>query len=103
MEIRNQARVHLWFEYRFGYRYPKLVSAREGIDRFLVAGTCIGIEAETGCVYAPHGLDDSWAGILRINPNWPKPLLFQKKADDYKARWPWLHIVLPCRRVQRGF
>ena len=30
VETRNQARVHLWYENRFGAGYPKLASARDG-------------------------------------------------------------------------
>lgn len=49
VEIRNQARVHLWFGPKFGYDIPPLRSAREGIDRFLFRGICIGIDA-VNCV-----------------------------------------------------
>ncbi len=40
---------------RFGGDYPKLQSARDGIDRYLIAGTCMGLDIETGEVYAPNG------------------------------------------------
>jgi len=35
IEIRNQARVHLWYPRRFGAPYPQLASAEDGIGRFL--------------------------------------------------------------------
>ncbi|RYC32930.1 nucleotidyltransferase family protein [Lichenibacterium minor] len=95
LEVRNQARVHLWYEQRFGVPCPPLGSARAGIDRFLVAGTAVGIAVTTGGVYAPFGLDDLAAGVLRINPRHPSPALFRAKADDYRARWPWLTLVDP--------
>jgi uncharacterized protein len=38
IEVKNQARVHLWYEEHFGHPYPKLRSAKEGIDRFLIPG-----------------------------------------------------------------
>jgi hypothetical protein len=59
----------------------------------LIAGTCIGLDVETGEVYAPFGLDDIEQGFLRINPNNPQPDLFDEKAKSYQARWPWLRIV----------
>ncbi|MEH6351970.1 nucleotidyltransferase family protein [Pseudomonas sp. 3JA] len=93
IEIKNQARVHLWYGQRFGKPYPQLQSARDGIDRYLVAGTCIGLDVETGEVYAPYGLDDVEQGVLRINPKNPKPDLFAEKAKSYQARWPWLRIM----------
>ena len=34
VEVKNQARVHTWYEACFGHPYPPLANAREGIDRF---------------------------------------------------------------------
>jgi hypothetical protein len=93
VEVKNQARVHLWYTERFGRPYPQLHSARQGVDRYLVAGTCIGLEIETGEVYAPYGLADVEQGVLRINPLHPEPELFVQKARSYQARWPWLRII----------
>ncbi|KPX10994.1 Uncharacterized protein ALO75_00464 [Pseudomonas syringae pv. coryli] len=95
IEIKNQARVHLWYSQRFGGDYPHLQSAKDGIDRYLIAGTCIGLDVETGEIYAPNGLADTEQGLLRINPKNPKPDLFYQKAKSYQARWPWLMIVDP--------
>jgi hypothetical protein len=93
VEVKNQARVHLWYPGRFGAPYPALASAREGIDRYLVACTCIGYELATGALYAPNGLAELGAGILRPNPLAGQPGLFRRKAADYQARWPFLTIV----------
>lgn len=95
VEVKNQARVHLWYSQRFGGDYPRLESARDGIDRYLVAGTCIGWDVATGEVYAPNGLADTEHGLLRINPGNPRPDLFDQKARSYQARWPWLRIIAP--------
>jgi hypothetical protein len=99
IEIRNQARVHLWYETRFGSFCPQLRSARDGIDRFLIACTRIGIDVKNHELYAPNGLQEMWEGILRINPINPQLEHFQKKADDYRSRWPWLMIMdaIPTR------
>ena len=93
VDIKNQARVHLWYPERFGRPYPQLFTARDGIDRYLVAGTCVGICADSGEVYAPYGLDDIGQGLLRNNPLTPQPDLFMHKARSYQARWPWLTII----------
>ncbi|ONG58999.1 hypothetical protein BKE38_00735 [Pseudoroseomonas deserti] len=92
VEVKNQARVHLWYRARFGEDYPALASARDGIDRYLIDCTCIGIEAATGALYAPSGLEDVFAGVLRINPRHPQPAQFARKAEDYRRRWPHLRI-----------
>ena len=95
IDIKNQARVHLWYGERFGRAYPRLESARDGVDRYLVAGTCIGFDPETGEVYAPYGLDDVGQGLLRPNPQNLQPDLFAYKARSYQERWPWLKVLEP--------
>ncbi len=54
-EVRNQARVHLWFPQKHGLTRPPLRSAREGIEQFLMECTCVGVDAR-GELYAPFGL-----------------------------------------------
>ncbi len=92
IEIRNQARVPLWYEARFGVPYPPIQEARTGIERFVVAGTCCGISSEAE-VYAPFGFDDMFDGILRWNPLNPTPHQFTYKCGTYLERWPWLSVV----------
>ena len=93
VELRNQARVHLWYEKRFGAPYPQLHSARDGIDRYLVTCTCVGIELASGALYAPNGLHDLAEGRLASNPLNPLTERFTEKAESYRARWPWLTVV----------
>jgi hypothetical protein len=94
-EIRNQARVHLWYKSRFGHEVEPLLSTKEGVESFLISCTCVGIDVFTGALYAPNGFDDLWNGILRMNPTYSDPTLFYKKASAYQERWPWLTIVEP--------
>lgn len=96
VEVKNQARVHLWYGERFGLGYPQLRSSRDGIDRFLIAGTCVGVgisSVNRGEIYAPYGLDDICDGILRRNPLNLPVNCFDAKAASYKARWPHLTIL----------
>ncbi len=86
IEVANQARVHTWYESYFGHPYPALHSAREGIDRFLMPATCVGIRPDA--VYAPNGLEILYEGVLNSNPLTPFPDLFEQKAASYRARWP---------------
>lgn len=95
LEAKNQARVHLWYPDYFGHAYPRLHSARDGIARFLVLGTCVGIRPQGAGweVEAPYGLDLLDEGLLTPNPLTDHRVLFTAKADAYRARWPWLRIV----------
>lgn len=92
VEIRNQKRVPLWFEERFGSPYPPIARARDGIGRFLVECTCVGLSPD-GTLCAPFGLDDLYAGTLRWNDNNPTPQHFEAKCASYRARWPWLQVA----------
>jgi len=109
IEAKNQARVHTWYRDWFGHDYPVLHSARDGIDRFLVAGTCVALQpGPAGFVlYAPYGLADIYSGKLAPNPLCDHPALFLRKAQDYALRWPRLTVtpaptsVLQPDRTQR--
>jgi uncharacterized protein len=93
LDVKNQARVHLWYEQRFGVAGPVLRGARDGIDRFPVACTCVGLELANRELYAPFGLEELYDGLLRPNPNNANAAVFSAKAESYRARWPWLRIT----------
>lgn len=94
LELKNQARVHTWYPAYFGRPCPPLKNACEGVRRFLVGSTSVGLR-QTGAgvqVYAPHGLDDLYQGMLRPNPGVDHGELYTAKARDYQLRWPWLRL-----------
>src|SRR6266404_5057480 len=43
VEVRNQARVHLWFEAKFGEAYMALACAAEALERFTSATFAVGV------------------------------------------------------------
>jgi len=91
VEASNQARVHLWYESYFGHPYEALGCSRDGIERFLVPATCVGVRP--GEIYAPYGLALLYDGVLTPNPLKPHLDLFERKAASYRARWPSLRIA----------
>lgn len=96
VEVRNQARVHLWYRAKFGTRYPPLRSATEGIDRFLAVASMVGVRPRGADfeVYAPHGFADIEAMVVRPNrrSNFRREL-YEEKAARWKTLWPELKIV----------
>jgi uncharacterized protein len=58
------------------FRKGLFASARDGIDRYLISCTCVGIEVTRGELYAPNGLQDLAGGILRMNPLNPDRISF---------------------------
>lgn len=91
IEVSNQARVHMWYESYFGHPYKALNSVREGIDRFLIPATCVGIRPDA--IYAPNGFAMMYEGVLTANPLTPYPDLFDQKTASYCTRWPFLRVV----------
>jgi hypothetical protein len=98
VELRNQARVHLWYEKKFASPYPPLGRATEGIDRFLMHCAQVGIRSRNGGydIYAPHGFADIEGMVVRPNrmPNF-RSELYLEKALRWKGIWPQL-TVLPA-------
>ena len=96
IEIRNQARVHLWYPAKHGLPYPPLTRSTDGIDRFLTENTQIGIRraGDDYDVYAPHGFDDV-AGLI-VRPNKAQNFSianYEAKAARWKALWPELTVI----------
>jgi len=99
IDAANQARVHLWYESHFGYPLAPLTSSRDGVDRFLMPCTAVGIGLDASdepMLYAPFGLEDLYRGRVRPNPRLQQADLFARKATSYQARWPWLSIAQAC-------
>jgi hypothetical protein len=96
VEVRNQARVHVWFEGKFGEPYAPLGSSGEALERFVSATFAVGVRLEPDgrmTIVAPFGLDDMFAMRMRPNP-FRKTTGFARAAASLKARWPEL-IVSP--------
>lgn len=97
VEVRNQARVHLWFEAKFGEPYAPLGCSVEALGRFVSATFAVGVRLEADdrlIIRAPFGLDDLFALRLRPNPRRPTNRGFARAAASLTARWPEL-IVEP--------
>ncbi|MFA4899183.1 MAG: nucleotidyltransferase family protein [Brevundimonas sp.] len=98
VEVRNQARVHLWFQNRFGEPYEPLGSTDEALERFVAPTFAVGVRLEADdslSVAAPFGLDDVFALTIRPNPNRPVARGWAKAVDSARARWPELTVIEP--------
>jgi uncharacterized protein len=90
VEVRNQARVHLWFEQRFGTQYPPLAAADEAIARYASIAHAVGVRLEPDGgldVVAPFGLDDIFAMVLRPHYALDNAASHARKAQRVKAIW----------------
>lgn len=65
VEIRNQARVHIWYPNHFGRNIKPYKSVEDGISSWGTTITCIGINNNN--VYTPYGLDDLFNLVVKPN------------------------------------
>jgi hypothetical protein len=98
VEVRNQARVHLWFETHFGEAYASLACTDEALARFVAPAFAVGVRLEPDGrldIAAPFGLEDLFAMRLRPNPVRGLARGWDKVTASAKARWPELTIEGP--------
>jgi hypothetical protein len=95
VEVRNQARVHLWFEGKFGEPYTPLTRTADCLERFVSPLFAVGVRLEADerlTIVAPFGLEDLFA--LRLAPNPRRPTNgFARTAASAAARWPELMVT----------
>jgi hypothetical protein len=98
VEVRNQARVHLWFADKFGADepYPPLETSAAALKRFVATAFCVGVRMEaddTLSVFAPFGLEDLFALHLRPNPLRVKGAGgWARTTASAQQRWPEITI-----------
>lgn len=98
VEVRNQARVHLWYTTKHGTPYPSLSRSTDGIDHFLTRCTQIGIRRTRSGddIYAPFDFDDLEQMIVRPNTTANfSASAYVAKAARWKALWPKLTVLPP--------
>jgi hypothetical protein len=95
VEIRNEARVHLWYADRFGTPAPPFRDCADAIDSFAALCCCYGITQTDGGVqvYAPHGYDDLFALTVRPNPRLAPRHVYETKTARWNQQWPELTVL----------
>jgi uncharacterized protein len=94
VEVRNQARVHLWFEGKFGEPYAPLGCTSEALERFVSPLFSVGVRLEPDdrtTIVAPFGLEDLFDLRLRPNPR-RRTNGFARTAASVAARWPEIKV-----------
>lgn len=96
VEIRNEARVHLWYEQKFGTPCPPYDSVESAIDSFASTTCCLAVrlrEDGTWHVYAPHGLSDIYNLVVRPNPVQAPQEVYDTKTSRWRESWPELTVL----------
>ena len=95
IQIRNQARVHLWYEEKFGVPCPPYRSARHAISTFPNCSSCVGVRNAGGKleVFAPYGFTDLFRMTTRPNPILAPRDVYVAKTTRWASEWPRLTVL----------
>ncbi|KAJ9149800.1 FAD binding domain-containing protein [Pleurostoma richardsiae] len=97
VEIRNQARVHLWYEKKFGVPGPApFTSTEAAIDSWVTSAAQHGVRlTEDGSwkIYAPRGLSDVFNMVVRPVPSLGSRKAYEVKAARWLKVWPGLTVM----------
>lgn len=96
VEIRNQARVHLWFEQHFGSPRAPLLSSAESLEHFASRTHAVGLRlAPNGTpeLCAPFGLDDIFSFRVLPNHRHDNRLTHETKGRRAKQMWPEVSVA----------
>lgn len=95
VEIRNQARVHLWFPKKFGQPFEPLTSTDEALGRFAAKTHAVALhlnDDDTLDLSAPFGLDSIFSFHVQPNHALDNEAGYRKKAERAKKAWPELTV-----------
>jgi hypothetical protein len=95
LDVKNEARVHLWYEDRFGYAVRPYLSSADAIATFPTTATAVGVRRICGklecCV--PFGLDDLFGLVVRPNKRRITRAIYEAKVDRWRTIWPRLTFL----------
>ena len=93
-DIKNIARVHLWYEERFGIAKVQYQSIQESISTWPVIGACMAMRVNKGKLefIAPYGFQDMFSLSVRPNKVLVNQTIYESKAIKWKEQWPKLTI-----------
>jgi len=95
IDAKNQARVHLWYQNRFGYEATPVTSMEDALSRWPTTATAIALRRSsdgTLRVLAPFGFDDVLDGVVRPNKRQITATIYEAKTQKWLQKWPDLTV-----------
>ena len=95
LDVKNQARVHLWYQQHYGYNLKPYQSLEQAIDTWPTTATSVGVRLQNARlkVYAPFGLNDLFGQIVRANRTQITEQTYQDKCIKWTNKWPELTVI----------
>ncbi|MBS8262429.1 hypothetical protein DYI23_19550 [Roseibium polysiphoniae] len=95
LETKNQARVHLWYEKRFGRPYPPLSCSMESLTFYAAKTHAVAVRLRDDGqldIHAPFGLSNIFGMRLAPNHTFDNRQTYLEKGARMKAQWPELEL-----------
>ena len=95
LDIKNQARVHLWYYDKYGIKRKPYISVEDAIGSWGATITCVGVRIKDGkfYVYAPYGLNDIFNMVIRPVKYNSNKEFYEERCNKWKNKWYKLKIV----------
>lgn len=96
LDVKNQARIHLWYEDHFGYSIEPYHSLESAINTWPTTATAIGVKINLNrdwSIYAPFGLNDLFGKIVKPNKVQITKEIYEKKVNRWLSVWSDLKVI----------
>ena len=95
VDVKNEARVHLWYERRFGRNLEPYRSTGDAIATWPTTASSVGVryDGHTFVVCAPFGLADLISMVARANKTIVTRDVYEEKVARWAAQWPQLTVI----------
>ncbi|APZ98598.1 hypothetical protein BWQ93_08865 [Sphingopyxis sp. QXT-31] len=102
VDVKNQARVHLWYAAKFGHGIAPYSSVADAIGTYPTTASAIGLRRRTELeVIAPFGLADLLRPVVRANAAQITEAYYETKTARWRHHWPDLEILPWSEAAQR--
>jgi hypothetical protein len=94
-DVKNQARVHIWYKEKFGYEISPYTSIHAAIETWPTTATAVALTKSNGAnkVFCPYGLQDLLTLTVKPNKKQITESIYLSKVERWKKCWPSLRIV----------
>lgn len=96
LDVKNEARVHLWYREKFGYDIKPYKSVESAINTWPTTASSLGVrKIAERCweIYAPFGLKDIFQMKVRANNRQITEEIYNVKVKKWIHKWPELNVV----------
>lgn len=96
LDIKNQARVHVWYTEKYGIPLAPYTSVEDAIDSWPATASSLGLRRDTEekwTLYAPFGLEDLFHLMVRPNKKLIDEPAYLAKVSKWLGKWPELTAV----------